>query len=78
MRLIFVLEYFYIYYSFRFCEKYEKELQYYMHFRNTVPDFETDFPGLATSSRAVNKLAKVVSRYNFIRLYHSNYMQLLW
>lgn len=66
MRLIFVLEYFYIYYSLRFSEKYLQELEEYMHFRDSVADYEADYPGLATSSRALNKLAKVVSISNFL------------
>ena len=75
MRLNFVLEYFHLYYSLRFTEKYHQELEQYHHFRDSVAKFETDFPGLAISSRAVNKLAKVVSTFSFIGLYHSN---LLW
>ena len=61
MRLIFVLECFYIYFSLRFSDKYKKEVVHYTHLRDSIADFETDYPGLATSSRAVNKLAKVVS-----------------
>ena len=34
--------------------------------RDSVADFETDYPGLAISSRAVNKLAKVVSSFILI------------
>ena len=42
-------------------------MKQYMLLRDTIVDFETDYPGLATSSRALNKLAKVVSLSNFIR-----------
>jgi hypothetical protein len=80
MRLIFVLDYFYIYFSLRFSNKYKKEVEHYTHLRDSIADFETDYPGLATSSRAVNKLAKVVSSTpNFIvRAYHSDYIHLLF
>jgi hypothetical protein len=78
MRLIFVLEYFYIYYSLRFQAKYKKELQQYSDLRHSNTDYEADYPELATSSQAVNKLAKVVSISNFVRSYHFNYMHLLW
>ena len=80
MRLIFVLEYFYIYFSLRFSDKYKKEVVHYAHLRDSITDFETDYPGLATSSQAVNKLAKVVSSTpNFVlRGYHSDYIHLLF
>jgi hypothetical protein len=79
MRLVFVLEYFYIYFSLRFSDKYEDEIERYTHVRDSIADFETDYPGLSSSSRAVNKLAKVVSSaLNFVRAYHSDYMRLLW
>ena len=67
MRFTFALEYFFIYYSLRFTEKYLKEMKHYMQLRETITDFETDYPEIATSSRAVNKLAKVVSTSNFVR-----------
>ena len=80
MCLIFVLKYFYIYFSLRFSDKYRKEIVHYTHLRDLITNFETDYPGLATSSRAVNKLAKVVSSTpNFIvRAYHSDYIHLLF
>ena len=79
MRLIFILEYFFIRYSLRFTEKYLKEMRHYVLLRDSINDYQTDYPGLATSSRAVNKLAKVVSTSssNFARDYFSKYMHLL-
>ena len=79
MRLIFVLEYFFIHYSLRFTEKYLKEMRHYVHLRDLINDYQTDYPGLATSSRAVNKVAKVVSTSssNFVRDYFSKYMHRL-
>jgi hypothetical protein len=76
MLLIFVLEYFHIYFSLRFTNKYRKELGQYAHLRDLITDFEVDYPGLAASSRAVNKLAKVVSNPNFLGVYHSEYMHI--
>jgi len=78
MLLIFVREYFYIYFSLRFSDKYGKEIEHYANLRDSITDFETDYPGLATSSRTVNKLAKVASTPNFMRVYHSDYICLLW
>ena len=69
MHLNFILEYFFIYFSLRFIDKHRKELGYYGHLCNSIADYETDYPGLATSSRAVNKLAKVVSIPNFVRAF---------
>ena len=66
MHLIFFLEYFNIYFSLRFSEKYRREIEHYTSLHDSITDFETNYPGLATSSRAVNKLAKVVSISNFI------------
>ena len=66
MCLIFFLEYFNICFSLRFSEKYRREIVHYTSLRNSIADFETDYPGLVSSSRAVNKLAKVVSISNFM------------
>ena len=66
MRLIFVLEYFSIYFSLIFSEKYRREIVYYTSLHNLITDFKTNYPGLATSSQAVNKLGKVVSISNFM------------
>ena len=68
MCLIFFLEYFNICFSLRFSEKYRREIVHYTSLCDLIADsdFETDYPGLVTSSRAVNKLAKVVSISNFM------------
>ena len=66
MRLIFFLKYFNIYFSLRFSEKYRREIVHYTSLCNSIADFKTDYPGLVTSSQAVNKLTKVVSISNFM------------
>ena len=58
MHLNFILEYFFIYFSLRFTDKYRKELGYYGHLRNLIADYETDYPGLATSFMSSEQACK--------------------
>ena len=51
----------------RFSDKYTEELKHYINLRDSITDFETDYPELASSSQALNKLAKVVSTLDFMR-----------
>ena len=46
--------------SFRFAEENAQSINYYIILRDSVVDFEADYPKLVSSSRAINKIAKAV------------------
>lgn len=60
MLLISIVKCLYACISPRFHEKYIAELRHYIDFRDSITDYKTDFPALVSSSRALNKLSKVV------------------
>jgi len=66
--IIFIVECLYACISPRFSDKYTEEIAHYMNLRDSITDFETDYPGLASSSRALNKLSKVVRTSELIEI----------